>query len=107
MVRGISKTREAGWHSVKKEGYPPEGQDCLVTVLYNHGLPCVEDGYVFVRDVSSLVDLRTKNGQKFVKDHPNGIWQQYHSDGFYGNMIESDLFRVIAWFPYPEPYFGE
>lgn len=91
------------WHSVKKDGYPPDDTFCLVTVVYGDGSRAVEDAYTHVADVSGMVDKRTNVGKQFIADHPDGVWQHWHSDGFFESVYD----RVIAWMPYSEMYQGE
>lgn len=91
------------WRSVAKDGYPPSDTFCLVTVEYGNGSRAVEDAYSHVANVSMMVDKRTNAGKQFIADHPDGVWQQWHSDGFFEMAYD----RVIAWMPYPEPYEGD
>jgi len=95
------------WHSVAKEGFPPDGQTVMVTVQYEGGVRQTEEGFTYCHDLTKHVDMRYKNGKDFVREHKDGIWFSWHSDGFYEYWLESDYCKIVAWMPYPAPYEGD
>ena len=74
------------WHSVKKEGLPPEGTECIVTVEFFDGTRSVYDSF------------------KWAK----GMWR-YWSEQYedWEDMDEEADEQVVAWMPYPALYEGE
>ena len=70
------------WHSVAKEGYPPN--DKIVLITYDYG----------------------KDGKSVESDHRrhDGTWQEWY-DNDWEDVVFSE--PIIAWMPYPEPYDGE
>lgn len=74
------------WHSVKNDGLPPEGTECIVTVEFFDGTRNVYDSY------------------KWAK----GMWR-YWSEQYedWEDMDEDADEQVVAWMPYPEPYEGD
>lgn len=94
-----------GWRSIKEHGYPPADIMVLVTLKYDGGYRDVEEGYRYLKDASEWADTNTIWGKEFVKSHPDGIWTQWHSDGF--DLYACDAKELVtAWMPYPEPYDG-
>ena len=94
------------WHSIAKDGLPPDEEIVIVTRLYKGGVPEIEDGFKYVRDVSKHVDMRTAMGKTFVENHKDGVWMSWHSDGFWEYEF-NEYCEVLAWMPYPEPYEGD
>ena len=94
------------WHSVKKEGYPPDEQTVFVTMMNKSGESEVYDGFKYERDVSKLVDMRTKYGKQFVEDNKNGVWFSWRDD-YWEHWPENEYYTILAWMPYPEPYRGD
>ena len=94
------------WHSVKREGFPPDEQPVIVTRQYKGSVPEVEDCFKYVRDVSKHVDMRTTEGKRFVEEHKDGVWMSWNSDGFW--EYEFNYYcEITAWMPYSEPYRGD
>lgn len=91
------------WHSVVEYGYPKDDTVCMITYVLDDGTRIVDDSYTHIADVSRLVDKRTNEGKRYIAEHPDGIWQQWHSDGFWEAACRS----IIAWMPYPAPYEGD
>ena len=81
-VEPTASTKFSLWHSVAKDGYPPESQIVLVTYDDGRDSKCVD------------AEHRWKDGK----------WQE-----FYDNDWE-DVFlggSITAWIPYPAPYEGD
>lgn len=93
------------WHSIAKEGYPPDGQTVFVTMMNKSGELEVCDGFKYEREVSKLVDMRTKYGKQFVEDNKNGVWFSW-CDDYWEHWHENEYYTILVWMPYPEPYGG-
>ncbi len=91
------------WHSVAKDGLPPDEEMVLVTIQYKGGFE-VYDGFKHCSDLTKYVDMRYKNGKDFVMKHQDGAWYSYHSDGFWEYWSDGVGYEIVAWMPYPEPY---
>ena len=94
------------WHSIKKEGLPPIGRYVLVTLQFDDGTRYVEEMYKFQKDVAEWADITSAYGRDFIKTHENGIWVQWHSDGFDRYVCDVNEL-VVAWMPYPDPWDGD
>ena len=94
------------WHSVSKDGLPPDEEMVLVTIRHKGGNEVCE-GFKHCRDLTKYVDMRYKNGKDFVMNHKDGAWYSYHSDGFWEYWADDVGYEIVAWMPYPEPYKGD
>lgn len=94
------------WHSVLKDGFPPDEEMVLVTIRHKDGNEVCE-GFKHCRDLTKYVDMRYKNGKDFVMKHKNGAWYSYHSDGFWEYWSDGVGYEIVAWMPYPAPYEGD
>lgn len=94
------------WHSVLKDGFPPDEEMVLVTIRHKGGNEVCE-GFKHCRDLTKYVDMRYKNGKDFVMKHKDGAWYSYHSDGFWEYWSDGVGYEIVAWMPYPDPYEGD
>lgn len=88
------------WHSVKKDGYPPEKRIVIVTIESCDGERWVCSDARYVSDLAAEGYI-----EDYVKSHPDGIWEWAYEAG--ADYWEDIREPVIAWADYPLPYDGE
>lgn len=88
------------WHSVKKDGYPPEKMVVIITVEDADGDRYVKTDCRYIKDLAS-----EGYREDYVLAHPNGIWEWAYEAG--ADYWEDISGNVIAWAYEPEPYVGE
>lgn len=88
------------WHSIKKEGLPPEREIVMVTVVYPNGERSVYENARYIRDLKS-----EGYKDKFCVEHPDGIWEWLYEAGTgYWEHLDG---TVVAWAYCHEPYEGD
>lgn len=98
------------WKKIANGEYPDDGQWVHVTIgrggkrdtKYRYVEECV---YFSPDSVSRLENEFSKDWlERKFKESPDGIFLEWHTDGFYDFLMNAS--EAIAWMPFPEPYSG-